>query len=115
MKYRSQIVAALVATIALGLGTVACSSMGDSPATTVGGGFSGEPAMPSDTSAGPAYRTVSGKVVKINVSYYDVMEYTGNRIRLHISGSTVKISGNKKVGDKIRAEITRGGHANSIQ
>ena len=71
--------------------------------------------MPTDTGPGPAFRTVSGKVVKINGPYYDVLEYTGTRVRLHVNNKTMKINGNKKVGDMIRAEITKGRHANSIQ
>lgn len=76
---------------------------------------SGNLAMPSDTSNGPAFRTVSGKLVQIKDSYYDVEEFTGNRVRLHVNNKTVMIGGKKKVGDLIRAEVTRGGHANSIQ
>ncbi len=76
---------------------------------------SGKLTMPSDTSNGPAFRTVSGKLVQIKDSYYDVEEYTGNMVRLHVSNTTVMIGGKKKVGDRIRAEVTRGGHANSIQ
>ena len=115
MNRTREILTGLAVVLAFGLGTVACSGMGsNSPATTVSA-TSPEPSMPTDTSSGPAFRTVSGKVLKIDGPYYDVMEYTGNRVRLHVNNKTVMINGNKKVGDSIRAEITRGGHANSVQ
>ena len=114
MKPTTQLLIGLAAVLAFGLGTVACSGYSSSPATTVSA-TSPEPAMPTDTSSGPAFRTVSGKVVKVDGPYYDVQEYTGNRVRLHVNSKTVMINGNKKVGDSIRAEITRGGHANSVQ
>lgn len=115
MKRNREILIGLTVVLAFGLGTVACSGMSsNSPSTTVSA-TSPEPAMPTDTSSGPAFRTISGKVVKIEGSYYDVEEYTGNRVRLHVNNKTVMINGSKKVGDSIRAEITRGGHANSVQ
>ena len=70
---------------------------------------------PTDTRSGPAYRTVSGTVLNVEGPYYDVEEYNGNVIRLHVSSDTTKLNGSKGPGDSIRAEITRGGHANSIQ
>jgi len=118
MKNVNTIIAA-VAALTLGLGLTACGSSmngngSSTPATTVSS-TSSQPQKPTDTSTGPAFRMVSGKVVKVDGSYYDVEEYSGNRVRLHVSNKTVKINGSKNVGDKIRAEITRGGHANSIQ
>ncbi len=103
--------------LAFGLGTVACrSTMGSStPSTTVSGVGTGKMVTPTDTTTGAAFRTVSGKLFRINGPYYDVLEWNGNRVRLHVSNKTVKVNGNKKVGQMIRAEITRGGHANSIQ
>lgn len=121
MKETRMIVTAGAVALVFGLGMVACSgSMGSggssAPSTTASAtSSSGEPSMPTDTSSGPAYRTVSGHVVKIEAPYYDVQEYTGNKVRLHVNNKTVMIGGTKKVGDKIRAEITRGGHANSVQ
>ena len=117
MNRTRHILAGAAVVLAFGLGTVACSGMDSypsSPSTTVSSNAP-EPSMPTDTSPGQAYRTVSGKVVKVEGPYYDVEEYTGNRVRLHVSGKTVMINGKKKVGDSIRAEITRGGHANSVQ
>ena len=71
--------------------------------------------MMTDKAAVELASPVSGKVVKVDGPYYDVEEYTGNRVRLHVNNKTVMINGRKKVGDSIRAEITRGGHANSVQ
>ena len=116
-----------IVTIALGMGltigSVGCSdwmggsddSSGSSVPKTTASATGGELQKPTDTSSGPAFRTVSGKVSKIDEPYYDVEEYSGNMVRLHINDKTIKINGDKKVGDSIRAEITRGGHANSIQ
>ncbi len=103
--------------LAFGLGTVACSgTMGSStPSTTVSGVGTGKIVTPTDTTTGPAFRTVSGKLIKIDGPYYDVLEWNGSRVRLHVNNKTVKVNGNKNVGQMIRAEITRGGHANSIQ
>lgn len=121
MKQTRHILTATAVTLAFGLGVAACSAPGGSMSSSSPRGHStvtaptNEPAMPTDTSPGPAHRTISGKVVKISGVYYDVLEYTGTRVRLHVNNKTVKINGDKKVGDMIRAEITKGGHANSIQ
>ena len=40
---------------------------------------------------------------------------TEKQFRVYVGKETTKIKGEKKVGDKIRAEVTRGGFANSIQ
>lgn len=103
--------------LAFACGTVACSGTmgGSSSMTTSASSMSTEPVNPTDSSPGPAFRTVSGKVVKVDGEYYDVEEYTGNRVRLMVGSKTVMINGSKKVGDKIRAEITQGGYANSVQ
>ena len=80
--------------------------------------------MQMDTAPGPAYTTVDGKVTKIEGEVYTVQsndtDYRGNNIsvnemRVYVSQETQKLHGDKKVGDKIRAEVTRGGFANSIQ
>jgi len=79
-----------------------------------------------DTAPGPAYTTVDGKVTKIEGSVYTVeIESTGyqnygttknvSEMKIYVSQQTKKLHGDKKVGDKVRAEITRGGFANSIQ
>jgi hypothetical protein len=71
--------------------------------------------MTHDTKPGPAFQTVDGKLNKIDGSIYVVEDYTGKEMRLYVSKDTKKLKGEKKPGDLIRAEITKGGHANSIQ
>ncbi len=82
-----------------------------------------EPAQ-MDTNPGPAYMTIDGKVSKIEGDVYTVEsnspDYLGNginvnEVRVYVGQETKKLHGDKKVGDKIRAEVTRGGFANSIQ
>jgi hypothetical protein len=79
-----------------------------------------------DTAPGPAYTTVDGKVTKIEGSVYTIQsESTGyqnlgsttnfSEMKIYVGQKTKKLHGDKKVGDKVRAEITRGGFANSIQ
>lgn len=80
--------------------------------------------MQMDKAPGPAYTTVDGKVTKIEGEVYTIQsnetDYRGNNMsanemRLYVGQETKKLHGDKKVGDKIRAEVTRGGFANSIQ
>lgn len=68
-----------------------------------------------DSKPGPAWRTVGGTVKNIKDDVYTVEDYEGNQVQLHVGQGTKQIRGNKKVGDTVRAEITRGGFANSIQ
>lgn len=68
-----------------------------------------------DSKPGPAWRTVGGTVKNIKDDVYTVEDYEGNQVQLHVGQGTKHIRGNKKVGDTVRAEITRGGFANSIQ
>jgi hypothetical protein len=68
-----------------------------------------------DTKPGPAWKTVGGTVTAVQNDMYTVEDYEGNQLKLHIGQGTKHLRGNKKVGDSIRAEITRGGFANSIQ
>lgn len=68
-----------------------------------------------DTKPGPAWKTVGGTVKGIQGDMYMVEDYEGNPVKLHVGQSTKRLKGNKKVGDTIRAEVTRGGFANSIQ
>lgn len=63
---------------------------------------------------GPAWKTVGGTVRKVEGNIYRVEDYEGNKVKLHIEQGT-KHFNKKKVGDTIRAEITQGGFANSIQ
>ena len=64
---------------------------------------------------GPAWKTIGGTVKHINGNTYTVEDYEGNQVQLHVGQGTKRLRGNKKVGDTVRVEITRGGFANSIQ
>jgi hypothetical protein len=67
-----------------------------------------------DEKPGPAWRTVGGTVKEINNNSYTVEDFEGNQVKLYVGNGTKYIK-QKKVGDTVRAEITRGGFANSIQ
>lgn len=67
-----------------------------------------------DSKPGPAWKTVGGTVKQINGDVYMVEDYEGNQVKLYVGQGTKQLS-KKKVGDTVRAEITRGGFANSIQ
>jgi hypothetical protein len=67
-----------------------------------------------DEKPGPAWKTVGGTVKEIDSNSYTVEDYEGNQVKLYVGQGTKHIK-QKKVGDTVRAEITRGGFANSIQ
>ncbi|OGW48772.1 MAG: hypothetical protein A2V62_08685 [Nitrospirae bacterium RBG_19FT_COMBO_58_9] len=67
-----------------------------------------------DSKPGPAWRTVGGTVKNVEGDIYTVEDYEGNQVKLHVGQGTKHIK-QKKVGDTVRAEVTRGGFANSIQ
>ncbi len=78
------------------------------------------------TQPGPAFTTVDGKVVKIEGNVFTIQSQTANyqnlgtttntdEVRIYVGKETKKLNGAKKVGDKIRAEVTESGFANSIQ
>ncbi|MFY4728538.1 hypothetical protein ACOSYY_05690 [Nitrospira sp. BLG_2] len=69
----------------------------------------------SDHKPGPAWKTIGGTIKHIKGNAYTVEDYEGNQVQLYISRDTKQLRGNKKVGDPVRAEITRSGFANSIQ
>jgi len=92
----------------------------------VGAASAGVDATRMDTAPGPAFTTVDGKITKIEGSVYTIQsESTGyqnlggttnvSELKIYVGQQTKKLHGDKKVGDKVRAEITRGGFANSIQ
>ena len=92
----------------------------------VGAASAGMDAAQMDTAPGPAFTTVDGKITKIEGSVYTIQsESTGyqnlssstnvSEMKIYVGQQTKKLHGEKKVGDKVRAEITRGGFANSIQ
>lgn len=79
-----------------------------------------------DTKPGPAYATVDGNVSKIEGAVYTIQSQSSgyqnmggtvnvSETRVYVGKDTLKIGGEKKVGDKIRAEVTQDGFANSIQ
>lgn len=68
-----------------------------------------------DLKPGPAWRTIGGTVKTIHSNVYTVEDYEGNQVQLYVGQGTKHIRGSKKVGDTVRAEVTRGGFANSIQ
>ena len=67
-----------------------------------------------DERPGPAWMTFGGTVKKVEGNTYTVEDYEGNHVNLYV-GQGTKQTKPKKVGDTVRAEITRGGFANSIQ
>jgi hypothetical protein len=76
-----------------------------------------------DSKPGPAFQTIQGKVKSIEGNVYVVEQsvdnYRGetvsNDVQVYVGKETKLLHGNKKVGDKIRAEVTKGGFANAIQ
>jgi uncharacterized protein YdeI (BOF family) len=67
-----------------------------------------------DSTPDPAWKTIGGTVKNVQGDIYTVEDYEGNQIKLHVGQGTKHIN-RKRVGDTVRAEITRGGFANSIQ
>lgn len=72
-------------------------------------------AEPSQKKPGPAWRTIGGTVKQVKETVYTVEDYEGNQVQFFVSRETKHLSGRKKIGDHIRAEITHSGFANSIQ
>lgn len=97
------------------------SSHASTPAATGVDGSISEPAsFPSsavqpDRKPGPAWKTIGGTVKHIKGDVYTIEDYEGNQVHLYISQETKQLRGNKKVGDRVRAEIIHGRFANSIQ
>lgn len=69
----------------------------------------------SDSKPGIAWKTIGGTVRDIQGETYTVEDYDGRQMKLHVGQGTKHLRGHTKVGDTIRAEITHGGFANSIQ
>ena len=69
----------------------------------------------SDRKPGPAWRTIGGTIRHIKGDVYTVEDYEGNQVQLYTSRETKQLRGSKKVGDRVRAEITHSGFVNSIQ
>ena len=83
------------------------ASPGDTPSLTAGNR--------SDHKPGPAWRTIGGTLKHIKGDVYTVEDFEGNQVQLYVSRDTKQLRGSKKVGDRVRAEITHSGFANSIQ
>ena len=66
----------------------------------------------SDVAAGS--QTLKGDVLKIEGEYYVLKDPTGMEVRLHVD-KTSHLEGEVKAGDKIEAQVTRKGHAESIK
>jgi hypothetical protein len=97
------------------------SSHASAPAAAGGDGsisevasFSSSAVQP-DRKPGPAWKTIGGTVKHIKGDVYTIEDYEGNQVHLYISRETKQLRGNKKVGDRVRAEITHGRFANSVQ
>ena len=99
--------AAMVAIAAvIGLGTTAC---GDADSSS-------SPVPKVDRSSGPAFKMLQGKLTKIEGEYYFLEDYEGREHKLHVGKDTKILTAQaKKPGDSMRAEVTEGNHANSIQ
>ncbi len=87
--------------------------LGFSPMAFVYAGESGS-GMNVETKSAP-WQTLDGKLMKIDGEFYVIEDYNGKEFRLHVSKETKQLGDAKKPGDKIRAEITKSGHALSIQ
>ena len=72
-------------------------------------------AGPLDRKPGPAWKTIGGTIKHMKRDVYTVEDYEGNQVQLYISRETKQLGGSKKVGDRVRAEITHSRFANSIQ
>ena len=59
-------------------------------------------------------QTLKGDVLKIEGEYYVLKDPTGMEVRLHVD-KTSQLEGEVKAGDKIEAQVTRNGHAESIK
>jgi len=76
-----------------------------------------------DSKPGPAYQMIQGKLANIEGNVYVVEQSVDNyrgetvteAVRVFVGKETKRLTGAKKVGDKIRVEVTRGGFANAIQ
>ena len=96
-------------------------SHASAPAAAGGDGSVSDPAslsssaVQSDRKPGPAWKTIGGTVTHIKGDVYTVEDFEGNHVHLYVSRETKQLRGNKKVGDRVRAEITHGRFANSIQ
>ena len=59
-------------------------------------------------------QTLKGDVLKIEGEYYVLKDPTGMEVRLHVD-QTSQLDSDLKAGDKIEAQVTDKGHAQSIK
>ena len=125
---KTQVLPILVATLAImavatapALAKSSKKSPSHSSAAAVASSIGSIPAAPEvpnagqhDSKPGPAWKTVGRTVKNVEGEIYTVEDYEGNQVKLHVGQGTKQIN-KKKFGDTVRAEITRGGFANSIQ
>lgn len=125
MKQRLPIIVVTLAVVALATTpAMAKSSKKSSSSSSAAAAASNVGAIPKtpeapklgrhDEKPGPAWKTIGGTVKKIDSDAYMVEDYEGNEVKLYVGQGTKHLN-KKKVGDTFRAEITRGGFANSIQ
>lgn len=62
-----------------------------------------------------AFQIIEGKLKAIDGEFYVVEDSAGKQHRLHVSQDTLMVNGAKKPGDSLRADVTKSGHAISIQ
>jgi hypothetical protein len=125
---KTQVLPILVATLAImALATAPALAMSSkkpasySSAAAAASSIGPIPAVPEapkpgqhDSKPGPAWRTIGGTLKNVEGDTYTVEDYEGNQVNLYVGQGTKYIK-QKKVGDTVRAEITRGGFANSVQ
>lgn len=125
---KTKVLPILVATIAVmavvtapALAKSSKKSSSNSSAAAAASSIESIPAAPEapkagqhDSKPGPAWKTVGGTVKNVEGNTYTVEDYEGNQVKLYVGQGTKHLK-QKKVGDTVRAEITRGGFANSIQ
>lgn len=111
-------------TVALMAGIAGCFTAGLASAEAEYASSHSAKPVEMDTKPGPAFTTIDGRVSRIEGNVYVVEGPSYNaldggasssEVRVYVGKDTKKISGEKRVGDKIRAELTQGGFANSIQ
>ena len=101
-------IALLIALLTFGFGAVLTSQAGTPMDKMTEKNLGTMPS--SDT-----FRTLDGKLLKIDGEYYVIEDYEGREKRLHVSKETLMLNGPKQPGDSVRVEITKTGHAVSIQ
>lgn len=74
-----------------------------------------DPGKGKDIRAAKNSQLVDGRLLKIDGEYYILMDKAGKEVRVQVDSETQKMSGAKRSGDMIQAEVTDGGRAIAIQ